>query len=43
MTAWGVLDVFDGVNEQRIKAFYDAYQGNRFSGETQSAGRGIPC
>ena len=43
MTAWGVLDVFDGVNEQRIEAFYDAYKSNRFSGETQSAGRGIPC
>ena len=43
MTAWGVLDVFDGVNEQRINAFYDAYKGNRFSGETQTAGRGIPC
>ena len=43
MTAWGVLDVFDGVDEQRIEAFYDAYKSNRFSGETQSAGRGIPC
>ncbi len=43
MSAWGVLDVFDGVDEERIKAFYDAYRGNRFSAETQSVGRGIPC
>lgn len=43
MTAWGVLDVFDGVDEARIETFYDSYRGNRFSGETQSVGRGIPC
>ena len=43
MTAWGVLDIFDGVDEGRIEAFYEAYRGNRFSAETQSVGRGIPC
>ncbi len=43
MTAWGVLDVFDGVDEGRIEAFYNAYRGNRFSQETSSVGRGIPC
>lgn len=43
MTAWGVLDVFDGVDRARIKAFYDAYRGNIFSEETRRIGRGIPC
>ena len=43
MTAWGVLDVFDGVDKGRIETFYNAYHGNRFSAETQSVGRGIPC
>ncbi len=43
MTAWGVLDTFDGVDEERINSFYDAYSGNRFSEETSTAGRGIPC
>ena len=43
MTAWGVLDIFNGVDEGRIESFYNAYKGNRFSAETQSVGRGIPC
>ena len=43
MTAWGVLDQFTGINEERIRSFVDAYKGNRFSGETSQIGRGIPC
>ena len=43
MTAWGVLDQFTGVDEGRIRAFYDEYKGNRFSAETSQAGRGIVC
>ena len=43
MTAWGILDQFTGVDEEGIKRFYKAYQGNRFSAETERIGRGIPC
>jgi hypothetical protein len=43
MAAWGVVDIFDGVDEGRIESFYEAYRGNRFSEETSSVGRGIPC
>ena len=43
LTAWGVLDEFEGVNEDRIKRFYEAYNGNLFSEETRGLGRGIPC
>ena len=43
MSAWGVLDQFEGVNEERISAFFEAYAGNRFSDETRRLGRGIPC
>ena len=43
MSAWTVIDVMDGVDEERITRFYDEYYRNRFSNETQSIGRGIPC
>ena len=43
LTAWGVMDVFQGVDKERIDNFYDAYRGNQFSEETRSLGRGIPC
>ena len=43
LTAWGVLDEFEGVDEDRIKRFYEAYKGNLFSEETRWLGRGIPC
>ena len=43
LTAWGVLDEFEGVNEERIERFYEAYKGNLFSDETSGIGRGIPC
>ena len=33
ITAWGVLDQFDGVNEERIGAFSQTYAGNNFSPE----------
>ena len=43
MTAWGVLDRFIGIDQERIRRFFDAYKGNRFSQETRSIGRGISC
>ena len=43
LSAWTVIDVMDGVDEERITRFYDEYYRNRFSNETQSLGRGIPC
>ena len=43
MTAWGVMDVFQGVDEERINKFYDAYRANQFSEETRSRGSAIPC
>ena len=43
MTAWGVLDQFTGIDEERIQRFLDAYKGNRFSEETSRLGRGIAC
>ena len=43
MTAWGVLDQFIGVDEDRISRFFKAYKGNRFSEETREIGRGISC
>ena len=43
MTAWGVLDQLTGVDEERIKRFFKAYKGNRFSEETREIGRGISC
>ena len=43
LTAWGVLDEFEGVDEDRIERFYEAYKGNLFSDETIWLGRGIPC
>ena len=42
MTAWGVIDTVQGVDEERIKTFYDAYMRNRFSSETARLGA-IPC
>jgi hypothetical protein len=43
MTAWGVLDQFTGIQENRINAFFKAYKGNRFSEEGRMIGRGAPC
>ena len=43
LTAWGVLDEFEGVDQDRIERFYEAYKGNLFSEETRWLGRGIPC
>ena len=43
MTAWGVMDVFQGVDRERINNFYDAYRANQLSEETRRLGRGIPC
>ena len=43
LTAWGVLDEFEGVDQERIERFYEAYKGNLFSDETRGLGRGIPC
>ena len=43
MSAWGVLDSFEGINEERIKAFFETYGGNQLSGETVQLRRGIPC
>ena len=42
LTAWGVMDLFQGVAADRIRRFYDAYHGNRFSAESQEVGA-IPC
>ena len=42
LTAWGVMDVFQGVAVDRIRSFYDAYHGNRLSAETREVGP-IPC
>ena len=43
MTAWGVMDVFPGVDEARIEKFYKTYRANQFSEETSSLRRAIPC
>ena len=43
MTAWGVIDEVEGVDEARIRAFYDAYHRNQFSTETSRLGWAIPC
>ena len=43
MAAWGVIDPFTGIDEERIRRFFNAYQGNRLSAETKRLDRGIPC
>ena len=43
MTAWGVIDQIQGVDEVRIRRFYETYFKNRLSAETSSLGRAIPC
>ncbi|MBI2172532.1 MAG: DUF3105 domain-containing protein [Chloroflexi bacterium] len=43
LTVWGVLDRFTGVDEERIKRFFDTYKGNLLSPETKGLGQGIPC
>ena len=43
LAAWGVLDKFDGIDEQRIEQFFETYKGNLFSDETRGLGQGIPC
>ena len=42
MTAWGVIDQVEGVDENRIKEFYDTYIHNRLSGEAARV-RSVPC
>ena len=42
LTAWGVIDQFDGVDTERIRRFYDAYHRNTLSAETRARGP-IPC
>lgn len=42
LTVWGVLDVMSGVDEARIRKFWDAYASNRLSEETMAFGP-IPC
>ena len=42
MTAWGVIDEAQGVDEDRIREFYNTYANNRLSPETQQVGP-IPC
>jgi len=41
LTAWGVMDVMDGVDEQRIRRFIDAYRGN--GGPGGNAPELFPC
>jgi hypothetical protein len=43
LTAWGISDEFEGVNEERITRFVETYSGNLFSDETKRLNRGIPC
>ena len=43
MTAWGVSDQVDGVDETRIKEFYEANRRNQNSPETTALGRAIAC
>ena len=38
LTAWGIMDVVEGVDEERIRRFYTEYARNRFSDETASVG-----
>ena len=42
MTAWGVTDTVQGVDEEGIRTFYESYMRNRFSDETARLGA-IPC
>ena len=43
MTAWGVSEHVQGVDEEKIKAFYDTNYRNEYSPETSQLGRAIPC
>lgn len=42
LAAWGVLDTMQGVDQNRIKKFFQTYAG-RLGPETTQAGIGIPC
>lgn len=42
VAAWGVLDTMQGVDQNRIKKFFQTYAG-RLGPETTQAGIGIPC
>ena len=42
MTAWGVRDLVQGVDEERIRAFYGTHKRNRRSTEATELGP-IPC
>ena len=43
MTAWGVSEHVQGVDEEKIKGFYDTNYRNEYSHETSQLGRAIPC
>ncbi|MBI4311025.1 MAG: DUF3105 domain-containing protein [Chloroflexi bacterium] len=43
IAVWGIMDKFTGVDEARIKKFFDTYKGNTLSPETRGLGQGIPC
>ena len=43
MSAWTVVDLFQGVDVERIRRFYDTYRANRLSNETAQLAGGIPC
>ena len=43
LSAWSVTDLSPGVDEERIKRFYDNYHRNQFSEETRGLGRAIAC
>jgi hypothetical protein len=42
LTAWGVREQFKGVDEERVRQFYESHRANRYSPETQAVGP-IPC
>ena len=43
VAAWGIVAQFTGMDEERIQRFFNVYQGNHLSAETQQIGRAIPC
>ena len=42
LATWGVLDTMEGVNQERIKKFFETYAG-RLGPEKSGGGVGIPC
>ena len=43
MSAWTVVDLFQGMDVERIRRFYDTYRDNQLSNETAQLEGGIPC